>query len=172
MVEWPHMDEKAIDEALTRIAYEILENNKDSENLAFIGIGDNGKYLADRIAGYIREQEDVDEQGGINISVDRYHKPLMPTFDFKRSNIILVTDILYTGQTVLDASCEINNYGKPASVETAVLVERKEEGKIWKSIKPAYIGTTISTDIQDYIHVRLKEMDGIKADEVILEKRL
>jgi len=129
------LDNKKIKRALTRIAHEILEHNSGAESLVIIGIVTRGVFLAQRIARIIEELETIKVPVGlmdISLYRDDVHSKLdQPViqrteilFDIKDRNVILVDDVLYTGRTIRAALGEIFDYGRPAAVKLAVLVNR------------------------------------------------
>ena len=77
--------------------------------------------------------------------------------------IVIVDDVLYTGRTVRAAIDEIFDYGRPARVQLAVLVDR---GHRELPVRPDYIGKNIPTSVQERVNVRVEEIDGL--DEVTI----
>lgn len=174
MKEHEQMDGEAIRTAVARIAHEILEKNKDTENLALVGIYTRGAYLADRLAANIREYRGIDlPVGKMDITLyrdDRLRtKRIIPAkidFNVSKSKIVLVDDVLSTGRTIRAALDEIMDYGRPDLVQLAALVDR---GHRELPIHPDYVGKNISTSIDDYVRVKLKEIDGV--DKVVTGKK-
>ncbi|MFH1406901.1 MAG: bifunctional pyr operon transcriptional regulator/uracil phosphoribosyltransferase PyrR, partial [Candidatus Omnitrophota bacterium] len=129
------LDREGIERAITRIAHEILEHNKGTKDLAIIGIRNRGAYLADRLAGAIEKIEKTKPPVGImDITLYRddlttvAQKPVIHEtqigFDITGKKIILVDDVLYTGRTIRCALDELIDFGRPASIQLAVLVDR------------------------------------------------
>lgn len=164
------MNEKAINRALIRIAREIFGINVGKENLALIGIHTGGAYLADRIADYLREQDGMELQVG-KMDVTQYRDDASTSgsdgvqmsdhlyFKLDKRKIVLVDDVLYTGRTIRAALAKIVAYGRPDSVQLAVLVNRKGHNEM--PICPDYVGKTISDTLSPDVHVKLKEINGI-----------
>lgn len=168
------LDAQDVQRVIVRIAHEIIEKNHGCKNLALIGMRTRGEYIARRIADKIAEIENVRVDLGI-LDVSFYRddwrmrlkQPVVQTsdipFDITEKTIVLVDDVLYTGRTVRAALSEIMDFGRPAKVELAVLVDR---GHRELPIQPDYTGKQITTSIDEEIRVRLTEVDG--ADEVLL----
>jgi pyrimidine operon attenuation protein/uracil phosphoribosyltransferase len=162
------MNEKEIARAVTRISHEILEKNNGAETLVLIGILSRGADMAKRIAAKIKEVEGVVVPVGlmdINLYRDDIHTKLdQPViqrteilFDVVDRNLILVDDVLYTGRTIRAALDQIIDFGRPRSIQLAVLIDR---GHRELPIRPDYVGKNIPTRKDDRVLVRLKEKDG------------
>lgn len=160
-------DEKGIKRSLTRLAHEIMENTDDLETLRIIGIRDRGDILAQRLAEIIRGVEAVDVPIGfldITFYRDDFRTKLsqpsvMSTeipFDLEGVDIILVDDVLYTGRTTRAAMDAIMDYGRPASIRLAVLVDR---GHRELPIRADFVGKNIPTAGQEQVRVYLNELD-------------
>ncbi|MCL4464620.1 MAG: bifunctional pyr operon transcriptional regulator/uracil phosphoribosyltransferase PyrR [Chloroflexi bacterium] len=159
--------------ALVRIAHEILERNRGAENLILIGIRSRGVPLARRLASVIKGLEGVDvPQGELDITLyrdDLGRKELavvrgtdIPTgVDGRR--IVLVDDVLFTGRSVRAALDEVMDFGRPESIQLAVLVDR---GHRELPIRPDYVGKNVPTSRDEDVQVRLVETDDV--DEVAI----
>jgi pyrimidine operon attenuation protein / uracil phosphoribosyltransferase len=170
------MDSVAIDRALTRIAHEILEANRGCGRLALAGIVTRGAALAERLAARIEAIEgQAVPVGTIDISFYRddvgtrvspeLHRTDIP-FDVEGRDIVLVDDVLYTGRTIRAAMDAIMDYGRPCTVQLAVLVDR---GHRELPIRADYVGKNVPTSAHELVRVRLMEPDG-EERAVILEK--
>lgn len=169
------MDKEGIARAVTRIAHEILEENKGTNNLVIVGIRNRGAYLAQRLAGAIEEIEKSKVPVGI-LDITLYrddlttiaHKPIVREtkieFDITDKKIILVDDVLYTGRTIRCALDELIDFGRPAKIQLAVLVDR---GHRELPVRADYVGKNIPTSLDEVVQVRLSETDG--CDEVVIE---
>lgn len=168
------LDEREMARAITRIAHEILERNGGAESLVIVGILTRGADLAQRLAGVIREIEGVEVPLGlmdINLYRDDVHfNPDQPVvrrtdimFNIDGKNLILVDDVLYTGRTIRAALSQLIDFGRPSSVQLAVLVDR---GHRQLPIRADYVGKNIPTAFDDNVQVRFREHDG--RDEVLL----
>ncbi len=172
------MDKKAIESALTRIACEILEHNKSAIDLAIIGIRNRGEHLAKRIAETIEKKQGKKTTFGVlDITLyrddltDLAQQPIVHEtqidFDVTTKHIVLVDDVLYTGRTIRCALDAIIDFGRPKSIQLAVLVDR---GHRQLPIRPDYIGKNIPTSDKEVVEVKVQECDG--EDEVILAELL
>lgn len=170
------LDSEGMDRAVTRISHEILEKNCGAKTLVLIGILSRGADLAKRISGRIREIEKADVPVGlldINLYRDDVHskldQPIIQRteilFDIVDKNVILVDDVLFTGRTIRAALDAIVDFGRPSSIQLAVLIDR---GHRELPIRPDYVGKNIPTSKDDRVFVRLTERDG--DDAVYAEK--
>jgi pyrimidine operon attenuation protein/uracil phosphoribosyltransferase len=162
------LDAKTIQRALVRIAHEIVEKNKGAENMAVIGIQNRGAYLAERVAKLIEQIEGVEIPLGLmDITLYRddvqtkldqpvVQKTEIP-FDVVDKVIILVDDVLYTGRTVRAALDQIIDFGRPRSIQFAVLIDR---GHRELPIRADYVGKNIPTAKDDRVRVKIEEVDG------------
>jgi pyrimidine operon attenuation protein/uracil phosphoribosyltransferase len=162
------MDEKAIHRALVRIAHEIIENNKGTENMAIIGIRARGAPLAQRIVEIMNQIEGTQiPVGSMDITLYRddiqtkLEQPLIQKteidFDVVDKTIILVDDVLFTGRTIRAALDQIIDFGRPKSIQLAVLIDR---GHRELPIRADYVGKNIPTAFDDLVEVKIKEIDG------------
>lgn len=169
------LDERGIARAVTRISHEILEKNIGAETLVLIGILSRGADIAKRIAEKIKEIEGVNLSVGlmdINLYRDDVHSKLdQPViqrteilFNVVDRNVILVDDVLYTGRTIRAALDQIIDFGRPRSIQLAVLIDR---GHRELPIRPDYVGKNIPTSKDDRVLVRLKEKDKEEAVMVV-----
>jgi len=167
-------DENDLKRTLMRISHEIIENNPDLEQLAIVGIRTRGEIIAQRITEIINKiaNKNIDN-GTIDVTFYRddfrtnFGSPQVgPSdikFDISDKNIILIDDVLYTGRTIRAAMDEIFSYGRPASIQLGVLVDR---GHRELPIKTDFVGKNYPTSMNEHIHVHIKEIDG--KDEVLL----
>jgi pyrimidine operon attenuation protein/uracil phosphoribosyltransferase len=161
--------------AVTRIAHEILERNGGTDNLAIIGIQTRGSHLAHRIASVISEIEHTEVPVGV-LDITLYRDDLQTVaeqpvvsesdipFDVQGKTIILVDDVLYTGRTVRAALDEIIDFGRPKSVQLAVMIDR---GHRELPIRADYVGKNVPTSGSEIVAVSLLEKDGV--DEVLIQ---
>ena len=169
------MDAADLRRAVTRIAHEILERNGGVDGLAVIGIQTRGSFLARRIADAVREIEGVSVPVGV-LDITLYRDDLntiaeQPVvnksdipFDVQGKTIILVDDVLYTGRTVRAALDEIIDFGRPKSVQLAVMVDR---GHRELPVRADYVGKNVPTSGQEIVSVRMVEAD--ESDEVLIQ---
>ncbi len=169
------MDEKGIERALARIAHEILERNKGTEGLVVLGIPTRGYGLAQRLQSIIEGIEGVRlPTGAVDATLYRddlgikKEQPSLKKMDIPIPidglTIILVDDVLFTGRTIRAAMNALMDFGRPRSIQLAVLVDR---GHRELPIKPDYVGKNIPTSLKEGVRVRLKEIDGMSEITVI-----
>ncbi len=171
------MDADKIRRTLTRIAHEIIEKNKGTENLALIGIRRRGVPLARRLAENIKEIEGRPvNMGVLDITLYRddlstlaqqpvVHKTEVP-FSVSGKKLVLVDDVLFTGRTVRAALDAIIDLGRPACIQLAVLVDR---GHRELPIRADYVGKNVPTSRRkELVSVKLKEIDSL--DSVVIEE--
>lgn len=172
------MDEAGIQRAITRIAHEILERNKGIEDLCIVGIRKGGAVLAERIAHKIEELGEGQVLVGI-LDITLYRDDLTAIaeqpivhkteidFAIKDKRIILVDDVLFTGRTIRCALDELIDFGRPKSIQLAILIDR---GHRELPIRADYVGKNVPTSLNEAVEVRLKETDGV--DEVIISEEV
>jgi pyrimidine operon attenuation protein/uracil phosphoribosyltransferase len=85
-------------------------------------------------------------------------------FDVDEKRVVLVDDVLFTGRTVRAALDEIVDFGRPARIELAVLIDR---GHRELPIQPDYVGRRVATGLGDMVKLRLREVDGEDKVELI-----
>lgn len=174
MTEKTIMGEPEIRRALARIAHEIVERNRGIEDAVLVGLLTRGVPLAHRLAELLNRMEDRRiPQGQIDITFHRddlASRPLQPLVgrsdipvDVTGLQVILVDDVLYTGRSIRAAMDEIMDYGRPHSVQLAVLVDR---GHRELPIRPDYVGKNVPTSRDEEVLVKLGEVDGI--DQVLI----
>jgi pyrimidine operon attenuation protein/uracil phosphoribosyltransferase len=171
------MDAEQIDRTLTRIAHEIVERNREIGQLAIVGIRTRGSFLAERLAakikGILKSEIPV---GALDITLYRddlttiaeqpvVHKTEIE-FDIQDKIIILVDDVLYTGRTVRCALDALIDFGRPKSIQLAVLIDR---GHRELPIRADYAGKNIPTSQKEIVQVKVSEIDG--EDEVVIEAK-
>lgn len=170
------MDAPAIDRALTRIAHEVLEANKGAGNLALVGIVTRGSVVAERLADRIHEIEKAEVPVGmLDISFYRddlairmnpeVHRTEIP-FDVEGKDVVLVDDVLYTGRTIRAALDALMDYGRPCSVQLAVLVDR---GHRELPVRADYVGKNVPTSRKERVKVSLAETDGEEGVFILAE---
>ena len=172
------MDADRMSRALTRIAHEILERNRGTDDLALIGIRTRGVPLAKRLAANLREITGHEvKTGSLDITLyrdDLMRQPVGPQpvvrrteipFSIDDRRILLVDDVLYTGRTIRAALDALIDFGRPRSIQLIVLVDR---GHRELPIKADYVGKNFPTSSRQSVQVRLEEIDG--ADEVLINE--
>ena len=167
------LDGTDIERALKRIAHEIAERNRGTSNLAIVGLRTRGVPLAKRICAHLEGIENAKPlEGVLDIALHRddYHlraaapKTSQIPFDVSGVIVVLVDDVLFTGRTIRAALDALSDFGRPASVQLAVLVDR---GHRELPIRADYVGKNIPTEKSQTVKVHLRETD--ERDEVIIQ---
>jgi pyrimidine operon attenuation protein/uracil phosphoribosyltransferase len=162
------MDATALDRALTRISHQILEKNPNTAHLGIVGMQTRGVYLARRIAAKINVLEKTKLSTGvldITMYRDDYRRALKQPivkvtnipFDINGIDMLLVDDVLYTGRTVRAALEALNDFGRPKTIQLAVLVDRDFREM---PIRADYVGLTVTTRKNQEVALKVKEIDG------------
>ena len=174
------MDADRVSRALTRIAHEIVERNRGVDDLALIGVRSRGVPLARRLAHALKDITGVEVPTGA-LDITLYRDDLMRDrvgpqplvrkteipFSIDNRTIVLVDDVLYTGRTTRAALDALIDFGRPKAIQLVVLVDR---GHRELPIKADYVGKNVPTASQESVQVRLHELDGVREDEVVIEK--
>ena len=162
------MDEAAIKRSLVRIAHEIIEKNKGTDNIALVGIKSRGVPLAKMIAENIEKIECKNIFVG-ELDIKHYRddltevqdlpvaSPLDTVFDVTGKDIILVDDVLFTGRTVRAAIEAVFSIGRPSSIQLAILVDR---GHRELPFRADYVGKNVPTSTSELISVQVPEYDS------------
>lgn len=158
---------------ITRIAHEIIEKNKGAKDLAFIGIRTRGVYIAGRLIEKIKQiEKETIPIGTLDITLYRDDVTTHPKielsstdipFDVSNKNIILVDDVLFTGRTIRAALDAIMDFGRPETIQLAVLIDR---GHKELPIRADYVGKNLPTSRKEDVKVYLSETDD--KDSVII----
>jgi pyrimidine operon attenuation protein/uracil phosphoribosyltransferase len=160
------LDSGDITRALKRIAHEIAEKNRGIEDLAIVGIRTRGVPLAQRIAANLEAIENQKPLfGALDIALHRddYHlRAALPQvsqigFDVTGKKVVIVDDVLFTGRTIKAALDALGDYGRPASVQLAVLIDR---GHRELPIRADFVGKNVPTSREENVKVKLLEIDG------------
>ena len=162
------MNEDDIKRALMRVAHEILEKNQEREKLALVGIRTRGVHLARRLQENIKSIEGLDvPMGVLDITLHRDDLDQLSTmpalgkteigFDIADKLVIIVDDVLFSGRTVRAALDELIDFGRPKSIQLAVLVDR---GHRELPIKADYVGKNVPTSLTEKVKVFLSETDN------------
>ncbi|WP_438478774.1 bifunctional pyr operon transcriptional regulator/uracil phosphoribosyltransferase PyrR [Streptococcus pluranimalium] len=157
------IDEVIMKRAVTRITYEIIERNKNLDNIVLAGIKTRGVHLASRIQERLQQLEGLEiPLGQLDIKPFRDDMKVeedtteMPV-DITDKDVILVDDVLYTGRTIRAAIDNLVSLGRPARVSLAVLIDR---GHRELPIRADYVGKNIPTSSIEEIVVEVTEVDG------------
>ncbi len=163
------MDERAMHRALTRIAHEIVERNKGTENLVLIGIRRRGVPLARLLSGAIAEIEGCGllPVGTLDISFYRDDLRLRAEqpevigtdvpFPLAGKTVVLVDDVIYTGRTIRAALDALMDLARAQRIQLAVLIDR---GHRELPIRPDFVGKNVPTSSEELVAVNVTEFDG------------
>lgn len=163
-----------IERSLKRLTHELIEFNQGVDDLVLVGIVTRGKPLAERVAQLLQALEGKTVPVGY-LDVTFYRDDTSQTFkppsesfvpvELTGKKVVLIDDVLFSGRSVRAALDALNGYGRPASVQLMVLLDR---GHRELPIRPDYVGKNIPTSKQERVCVQLKEVDG--HDQVLLRK--
>jgi len=153
--------------ALVRIAHEIIERNKGARDIVLVGMQTRGVPLAKRLAAIIKDIEGFAiPTGSLDISLyrdDLSRRPLKPVVhptdipvDITDKHVVLVDDVFYTGRSIRAAMDAIMDFGRPRTIQLAVLVDR---GHRELPIRADYVGKNIPTSRSEEIKVYVTEID-------------
>ena len=161
-------DELGFQRTLRRLAHQILENNHGADNIVFLGIRRRGVPLAKVLAGNIRTIEGREVPVG-DLDITLYRDDLSEIcpdpvisgsdipFDINGKDVILVDDVLYTGRTARAALDATSKYGRAATIQLAVLIDR---GHRELPIRADYVGKNVPTSKSETVAVHVMEIDG------------
>ncbi|MBI9070508.1 MAG: bifunctional pyr operon transcriptional regulator/uracil phosphoribosyltransferase PyrR [Melioribacteraceae bacterium] len=161
------IDEQGLVRTITRLAHEIIERNKGTEDVVLVGMRTRGEFVARRIKEKIDQIDNVDLNIGVlDITLyrddfrERLKQPEVSvtdiTFDISEKNVILIDDVLYTGRTVRAALDALMDLGRPNTIQFCVLVDR---GHREMPIKPDFVGKNVPTSINEEVKVKMIETD-------------
>jgi pyrimidine operon attenuation protein/uracil phosphoribosyltransferase len=162
------MDTVAVNRSVTRLAHEILERNGGPDQIMLIGILTRGEPLAKRLQSLIQKIAETEVIiGSVDITFHRddfRERLVVPQVKGTNINeniddkvVVLVDDVLFTGRTIRAAMDELNAFGRPKSVQLAVLVDR---GHRELPIRADFVGKNIPTHEGEHVEVLLTEVDG------------
>ena len=172
------MNTEEIRRALLRIAHEILEHNhKHIDDLVLVGVKSRGDILARRIAENLERIEDIEvDVGAIDVTLYRddinLHERQIQVnstelpFDITGKWVILVDEVLYTGRTVRAAMDALMDFGRPAAIQLATLIDR---GHRELPIASDYVGKNVPTSRREFVRVQLAEESGV--DSAVIYER-
>ncbi len=166
-----------IELSLSRIAIEIVERNRNLNNLAIVGIHTGGVYLAERIKKLIEDRQKVElPTGSLDITLYRddwslaTQSPVVKTTDLnfpvECCTLVLVDDVLFTGRTIRAAMDAIMDFGRPMVLQLAVMLDR---GGRELPIQPDFVGMHVVVEDNERVDVLLQEKDGV--DEVVISNK-
>jgi len=162
------LTEEDLQRTIARLAHEIIEKNKGLLNVAIVGMRTRGVPLAQRI---VRKLEEIESKkvpvGTLDVTLYRddfrtkLKQPVVQVsdipFSIDEKDIVLVDDVLFTGRTVRAALDALMDYGRPESIQLAIMVDR---GHRELPIKADFIGRNVPTSVGEEIRVHMQEIDG------------
>ncbi len=173
---------------LARLANEIIESNRGVEHLAFVGIRTRGVDVAQRLVEKIehfegrklplgaldvtlyRDDLSYNQRGSLQrMKKSRVQATDIP-FDLDGKIVILVDDVLYTGRTIRAALDALMDFGRPAKIRLAVIIDR---GHRELPIRADFTGKEIVTTPGEEVRVKLANVDGVDGVDLVevLEER-
>jgi len=161
------MDADQIRRSLSRIAHEIVERNRGTEDVVLVGVISKGDVLAQRLSLILtRLERCIVPVGRLDVAAHRDDRHLrepahratseMPAIDGKV--VVLVDDVIHHGRTARAAMDALMDFGRPRAIQLAVLVDR---GHRELPIRPDYVGKNVPTSDAERIEVLVAEDDGV-----------
>lgn len=167
MSETPYLGPVEVTRTVRRLAHEIIENNRGTDGLVIVGLLSRGVPLARRLAAAISEFEHVEVPVGsldIGLYRDDLSRRISPPSlrpsalpDINGATVVLVDDVLFTGRSIRAAMDALVDFGRPARVRLAVLIDR---GHRELPIRPDFVGKNLPTAFVQRVRVHLAEVDG------------
>ena len=171
------LDADQMRRVIRRMAGEIIERNRGVDRLLLVGIRTRGVPLADALGREIETMEGKKvPQGVLDITLYRddlstvapqpiVKETRLPPID--DVTVVLCDDVLYTGRTVRAALDHLTDYGRPRSVQLAVLVDR---GHRELPIQADVVGETVPTSARELVEVAFPSTDDGREGVRILER--
>jgi pyrimidine operon attenuation protein/uracil phosphoribosyltransferase len=162
------MDAEAIRRSLTRIAHEIVERNRGVDDLVVIGVLSKGAPLARRLATLLTKMErrlvpvgvvdPTPHRDDLHLGAQPGKGEVAQVPEIDGKTVVLVDDVIWHGRTVRAAMDALLDFGRPRSIQLAVLVDR---GHRELPIRPDYVGKNVPTASGERVQVMLEEVDGL-----------
>lgn len=173
------MNADRLDRALRRMVAQVIEHCPDTNQLALIGIRNGGVNPTIRMAQILKETEKLDVPTGL-VDPTLYRDdladgkaPLFKSteigFDIEGKYVVLVDDVLFTGRTLRATLDHLMDFGRPAVVRAAVLIDRREHREL--PIQPDYWGQIVDTARDEEVRVTVHENKN-RSDSVELITRV
>ena len=160
---------------IQRLAHQILENHLDLTSTVIIGLQPRGIFVSNRIVEVLKT---IVNKGHIQygkLDITFYRDDIRSSihianetdinFSIENKSVILIDDVLWTGRTIRAALDALLDFGRPASVELCVLIDRRFSRQL--PIQPNYIGRSIDTYDDQKVKVYWEEKDGRNAVELL-----
>ena len=170
------MDADQIRRSLSRVAHEIVERNRGTDDVVLIGIVSKGDVLARRLAALLTKLErcavpfgrlDITRhRDDLHLRPQNGERPVSDVPDIDGKIVVLVDDVIHHGRTARAAMDALMDFGRPRAIQLAVLVDR---GHRELPIRPDYVGKNVPTSDSERIELLIDEEDGI--DQVVIVAR-
>ncbi|MCL2024175.1 MAG: bifunctional pyr operon transcriptional regulator/uracil phosphoribosyltransferase PyrR [Coriobacteriia bacterium] len=168
------LDSTAIERALVRIAHEIIEANKGAHDIVLVGILTRGDVVAARLADAIEAITGTRlPVGRLDISFYRDDVRIQAapqvhrtdiTFPLEGKTVVLVDDVLFTGRTIRAAMDAVMDFGRPAAIRLAVIIDR---GHRELPIRADYVGKNVPSSVSEKIRVQLMPVDECDSVDIV-----
>ncbi|MBK8497327.1 MAG: bifunctional pyr operon transcriptional regulator/uracil phosphoribosyltransferase PyrR [Flavobacteriales bacterium] len=167
---------KAFGLTVIRLCHQLIEDHGDLEGVALIGLQPRGVLLARRLRAELKKTigNELLAYGELDITFHRddfRRRAAPPTpsttaldFDLDGRKVVLVDDVLFTGRTIRAGLDALLSFGRPASVQLLVLIDRRFSREL--PIQPDYVGRWVDSIGDQRVTVEWKEVDG--NDRVLL----
>ncbi|HEX9979027.1 MAG TPA: bifunctional pyr operon transcriptional regulator/uracil phosphoribosyltransferase PyrR [Flavobacterium sp.] len=161
---------KEINIILHRLACQLIEKHLDFSETVLVGIQPRGTSLANRLKDLLETEYNIPQiaLGCLDITFfrddfRRTEKPLeaSPTnidFVVDDKNVVFIDDVLFTGRSIRAALTAIQSFGRPASIELLVLIDRRFSRHL--PIQPDYRGRQADAIRGEKVKVNWIEKDG------------
>jgi len=160
---------------IQRLAHQIVENHLDLSNTVIIGLQPRGIFVSNRIVEVLKTIVDKSKIQYGKLDITFYRDDIRSSihmanetdinFSIENKSVILIDDVLWTGRTIRAALDALLDFGRPASVELCVLIDRRFSRQL--PIQPNYIGRSIDTYDDQKVKVYWEEKDGKNAVELL-----
>jgi len=145
------LDKVTIGKKFHRMAYEIMEENFDTNHMYLVGIKENGVVIAKHVKEVLDEISEIKTEI-IELSMDKQYPEkieLNSNPDFNNKTIILIDDVSNSGKTMLYAFKPFLE-AFPKRIQTLVLIERSHKKF---PVHNDYVGLSITTTLHEHIYV-------------------
>lgn len=152
------LEKNDVQRAIKRMAHEVIERNKGIQNLVVVGIESGGTWVARALAEELGAIE-ASDVAYFSLDVSKYrddtdnpsiHREFRRWEMVESKTILLCDDVLFTGRTVRAAFDALGDFGRPSSVQLAVVVDR---GHREFPIRADFVGKNIPTSRDEFVLV-------------------
>ena len=160
------LNSQQLDLTINRLCFEIIENTKNFDQIAIIGMQPRGVFLSQKIHSILEKKLHCDVKSGYLDTTffrDDFRRrdgviiPIITNIDFSLEgvNVILIDDVIFTGRSVRSALDALVSFGRPASVDLLVLIDRRFSRQL--PIQPKYIGKSVDVIDNEHVVVNLEK---------------